>query len=90
MWIIYDIQTQEIEVVDDYQKALEIYQEFKNDAYDYVADEGGFSLDESIYFAKVEKHYHPYKTDEKRVLWDKDGNEVEIDEFLWDWKEDSY
>jgi len=90
IWIVYDSDRQEIEVVNDYEKALEIYKEFKDDNYEYVAGEGCFTLNESVYIAKVKKHFHPYETDETRVATDENGTEYETDELLWDWKEDKY
>ncbi len=90
MWIVYDSDRQETEVVDNYEKALAIYKEYIDDNYEYVAGEGEFTLNESVYIAKVEKHYYPYETDEKRVATDENGEEYETDELLWDWKEDEY
>ncbi len=90
MWLIYDSDSQVIEEVDNYEKALEIYKEYKDDNYEHVVSEGGFTLNESVYIAKVKKHYYPYETNEKKVKIDEDGKEYEADELLWDWKEDVY
>lgn len=90
MWIVYDSDRQEIEVVKNYEEALEIYEEYKDDNYEHVAGEGHFSLNESVYIAKVEKHYYPCETDEKKIEIDENGEEYETDELLWDWKEDKY
>lgn len=90
MWIVYDSDRQEIEVTNSYEKALEIYKEYKDDNYEHAAGEGCFTLDESVYIAKVEKHYYPYETGEKKIEIDEDGKEYETDELLWGWREDIY
>lgn len=90
MWIVYDNEEGLVGVYDNHDEALKEYTKCKNAQMDWVHEEGGFSTDETVILAKVEKHFYGYETDKKAIDYDENGEEFETDDNCWDWKEDTY
>ena len=90
MWIVYDNEEGLLGVYDNYDEALSDYEECKKSQMDYVQREGEFTTEERVILAEVKRHFYGYETDKKAVDIDENGEEIETEDNLWDWKEDIY
>ncbi len=90
MWIVYDSVDGLVGIFDNYEEAIREYAGCVNTQKDLVSDEGWFTLDENVILAKVVRHLYGYETNEKAVTYDENGEEIETEDNLWDWKEDVY
>lgn len=90
MWMVYDNEDGLVGIYDTYEEALMDYEKYKEIQKDYVQNETEFTSDEQVILAKIKKQLYSYETDNKATDYDDDGNEIESDENMWDWKETSY
>lgn len=90
MWMVWDWEDGLVGLFEDRIKAEEEYEAYVNSAKDYVEREGQFNLDERVILAKVKRQIFGYETNEKATSYDENGEEFEIDDNLWDWKEEIY
>jgi hypothetical protein len=90
MWVVYDSMEGLVCVTDDYNKALEEYEHYKESYKDYVRDNGEYSGDEQVILAEVKKNFFSYDTKEPVIEYDDDGNEVDTGDTYWNWKEQEF
>lgn len=88
--MVYDSEDGLVGIYDDYNEALIDYEKYKQIQKEYVQNAAEFTCDERVILAEIKKYLYPYETNNKAIGYDKDGNEIELDENIWDWKELNY